>query len=91
MAEFTIDDLRRIVLECAGQAEANAWDGDVLDTTFEELGYDSIAMFEVAGRIHREFGTRLEDGAVVQLRTPRAFITRVGVLLAYGQGVLAGD
>lgn len=81
MEKFTVDHLRAMLLACAGRAEGAAWDGDILDRTFDELGYDSIAMFEVAGHIHRQYGTRLGDGAVAELRTPRAFIARVNELL----------
>lgn len=61
MRAFTEEDLTRIVREAAGE-EDGALDGDVLDTTFAELGYDSLAMFEIINKVSREYGVPLGDG-----------------------------
>ncbi|WP_242911379.1 acyl carrier protein [Actinomadura terrae] len=70
--EFTLPDLRRVLAEVAG--EVPGLDGDILDAGFEELGYDSLALLETAGRIEREHGVRLDEAAVADARTPRALI-----------------
>lgn len=77
MATFTIDDLGRIINECAGTSDSVEWSASVLDTTFEELGYDSIAMLEVASRVQQVSGVRIEDAQVFELSTPRAFLAHV--------------
>jgi act minimal PKS acyl carrier protein len=74
---FTIDDLRRVLLEGAGEAEDVDLDGDILDVEFSDLGYDSLAMLETAGRITREFGVRLDDEATVAATTPRKLLDLV--------------
>ncbi len=78
---FSINDLRRILLEGAGVSESGALDGDILDTEFEDLGYDSLALLETSGRIDRELGIRLPDSAVIESRTPRALLQTVNNLL----------
>ncbi|GGQ86115.1 acyl carrier protein [Couchioplanes azureus] len=74
MTQLTLDGLRKILLECAGEDEGVDLNGDILDVDFADLGYDSLALLETAGRIQRQFDARLDDEAVVEARTPRALI-----------------
>ncbi|HEX6970550.1 MAG TPA: acyl carrier protein [Micromonosporaceae bacterium] len=74
---LTIDDLKRILRECAGADEQVDLDGDILDTEFIDLGYDSLAMLETSSRIEREYGIKLDDDTVVSATTPRAFLALV--------------
>lgn len=77
MAAFTIGDLRRIIVAAAGEREEGTFDGDVLEITFEELGYDSIALLETASRVEREMRVTLPDELVTEATTPRKFIDLV--------------
>jgi act minimal PKS acyl carrier protein len=72
--EFTLEDLKRVLLEAAGAAEGADLDDDILDLTFEDLGYDSIALLETVGRIERERGVSLDDSVVADSKTPRLFL-----------------
>ena len=67
---MTIDDLRKILIECAGEADGSVLDGDIRDVEFDELGYDSLALMETAARIKSTFGVTLPDERIVELRTP---------------------
>lgn len=80
MTIFEIEDLRIIMLESAGEAEAAEWNGDILDARFDELGYDSIAMMEIINRVQRELGTQIGDEAI-ELKTPRALLDHVDRIL----------
>ena len=80
--EFKIEDLKRTLREAAGESEGARLDGDVLDVAFEELGYDSLALLETAGRIERAYRIRLEDSTVTDAETPRALLAVVNELLA---------
>jgi act minimal PKS acyl carrier protein len=80
--EFTLPDLRRVLIQAAG--EVDGLDGDILDVGFAELGYDSLALLEAAGRIEREHGVRLEETALVDAQTPRALIDVVNATIAVG-------
>ncbi len=70
-------DLTRLLRECAGEDEAVDLDGDVMDTEFTELGYDSLALLQVIGRIQRDFGVVVPDDAVAEAETPRALLDLV--------------
>lgn len=81
-AQFTLDDLRRILLEAAGEAENLDLAGDIADTTFEVLGYESIALLETGGRIEREYGIALDDDDLSDEITPRDLIAAVNTQLS---------
>lgn len=75
--EVTIEDLKRILREGAGADENVDLDGEILDTDFDVLGYDSLALLETAARITREYGVTLDDEAATSARTPRRFLMLV--------------
>ncbi|MGE7389184.1 acyl carrier protein [Streptomyces sp. NPDC004126] len=75
--EFTLDDLKRILLEGAGADEDVDLDGDILDADFEVLGYESLALLETGGRIEREFGITLDDDVFSENSTPRTLVEAV--------------
>ncbi|MFF9852795.1 acyl carrier protein [Streptomyces litmocidini] len=80
--EFTLEDLKRILLEGAGADEGVDLDGDILDTQFEQLGYESLALLETGSRIEREYGITLDDSVLTDADTPRALIDAVNAHLA---------
>ncbi|MER7206976.1 acyl carrier protein [Streptosporangium sp. NPDC000239] len=73
MSALSIDDLRRVLVECAGEAEGAEFDGD--GRTFEELGYDSLALIETAARLKQRYGIDLDDGDVMAAETPAALLS----------------
>lgn len=77
MSVMTLDDLRRILVECAGEDDSSAVAGDIADVSFEELGYDSLALMETTARIEQRFGVRLPDDEVLGLTTPGAVLDAV--------------
>ncbi|MEU6263763.1 acyl carrier protein [Saccharopolyspora shandongensis] len=77
---ITLDDLRRILAGCAGAAEDVDLNGDILDLTFADLGYDSLALMETAAVIGREFGVVIPDDELGGLETPRAMLDRVAAV-----------
>ncbi|MGP4087149.1 acyl carrier protein [Streptomyces sp. KR55] len=79
--EFTFDALKRILLEGAGADEGVDIDGDILDITFENLGYESLALLETAGRIEREYGVSLDDDIFAEHPTPRALVAAINDVL----------
>jgi act minimal PKS acyl carrier protein len=80
MSEFTMDDLRRVMQEAAG--ENRHLEGDVLDQPFTELGYDSLALLEAAARVERSLGIQIGDDDIAGVGTPRDFIQLVNDRLA---------
>ncbi|MGW1838783.1 acyl carrier protein [Streptomyces sp. NPDC002067] len=81
-AVFTLDDLKLILRTGAGTDEGVDLDGDVLDTDFEALGYESLAMLETGSRIERAYDITLDEEALAEARTPRTLIGIVNEHLA---------
>lgn len=52
------------------------------DSTFEELGMDSLAIIEAAFEIEEEFDLRIPDGDMKQIRGVRDVIDGVARLLS---------
>ncbi|MFB9235131.1 acyl carrier protein [Plantactinospora siamensis] len=86
MTEFTIEDVRRIMREAAGEDEATPLDGDIAHQPFGDLGYDSLAVLELAARVQQEYGVPMPDDAVAHLTTPAAVTEYVGQRLAPAPG-----
>ncbi|MFC4534716.1 acyl carrier protein [Sphaerisporangium dianthi] len=82
MTTFTLDDMRRIMGGCAGVPESVDLADDIGEMTFADLGYDSLAVLEMAARIQQEFGVRIPDDAVDELKTPQAAVDYVDGRLA---------
>ncbi|MGW7361662.1 acyl carrier protein [Streptomyces sp. NPDC054802] len=74
---MTLDDLRQILSESAG-SEAGQLDGDILDTAFTELGYDSLALLETTAVVQREYGVEVPD----KVATPRELLDSVNGALS---------
>jgi act minimal PKS acyl carrier protein len=81
MARFTLDDLRQVLRTAAGEDESVDLDGDILDTDFGDLGYDSLAILETASLVERNFDVRLPDDDVGVQHTPRTFVDFVNSIL----------
>lgn len=71
---MTIDDLRRILAQCAGEDESGSLNGDILDTSFTDLGYDSLALMETAAKIKQEFGVQIAEEDLATVHTPRVLL-----------------
>jgi act minimal PKS acyl carrier protein len=79
---FGLEDLKRILREGAGVSDVADLDGEILDTEFEQLGYESLALLETLGRIERELDITLDDSTLSESPTPRALIAAVTAHLA---------
>lgn len=79
---LTLDDLRRIMRQCAGEDDGVDLDGPIEDVPFEELGYDSLALLEIAGRIQRELGVTMPDESISFMTTPEKALEYVNQRLA---------
>lgn len=77
MINVTLDDVRRILISCAGDLETSDLSGDISDLEFDDLGYDSLALLETAARIKQELGVHIPDDRITELRTPRELLDMV--------------
>jgi minimal PKS acyl carrier protein len=74
---FTLDDLREIMRACAGVDESVDLESDIGDITFEDLGYDSLAVLETAAKVQNKWGVLIPDDQTDQLVTPRSLVEYV--------------
>ncbi|MFJ4006561.1 acyl carrier protein [Streptomyces sp. NPDC090023] len=74
---MTLEDLRRILADCAGEDGSVGVQDDIADTSFADLGYDSLALLETTARIEREFGVSLPEDLISTLDTPRSMLGAV--------------
>jgi len=84
MRAFTLDDLKGIMQRAGGIDGASELDVESADTSFYDLGYDSLAVLEIAARIQEDFTVRLSDDMVERLASPSDAISVVNELLAGG-------
>jgi act minimal PKS acyl carrier protein len=73
---LNLNALMDVLQACAGQPTAG-FEGRTLDTPLSDLGYDSLALLECAGRLESEHGVHLSDDALSELRTPHDLLTLV--------------
>ncbi len=83
MSTFTMNELKSALREAAGEDRiATVLGGDILDTSLVDLGYDSLALLELAAVIQRSYGVPMPDDAFLQMATPRQAIESVNRILA---------
>ena len=82
MQGFTLEHLKEALRASAGVDGSVDLNEDVLDRPFEELGYDSLALLELAGRVQREFGVPMPDDARQHMLTPRAALDYINIRFA---------
>jgi act minimal PKS acyl carrier protein len=80
MTEFTLTELRQILETSSGPADGADWEGEeILDMPFGEVGYDSLALLEMAAQIQQRHGVLIPE--VLAMKTPRITIECVNQLL----------
>jgi act minimal PKS acyl carrier protein len=77
MEKVSLDDIKQIMRECAGEDEGVDLDGDIADRGFDELGYDSLAVLETASRIQRRFAITVPDDDIALFTTPAKLVDYV--------------
>ncbi|MGP4020927.1 acyl carrier protein [Saccharopolyspora sp. 5N708] len=82
MQQLTPAEFTRILRLGAGGDEPADLSDDYLDSTFDDLGYDSLALLETLRLVEREHGVAMSDDAVAELSTPRAFLELINQQLA---------
>jgi len=70
------NDLFRILNQAAGAGQVPTNATDLLDVSFADLGFDSLALLEAVGAIEREYELSLPD-SVAAAPTPREMLELV--------------
>lgn len=79
---FTFEDLKRILVDRVGLSEDAVRDEP--DTTFEDMGLDSLALVEIQLAMQQEYGFAIPDEDADRIQT-------VGEAIDYVNGRLAGQ
>ena len=79
---FTVNTLRDIMKVCAGPGEHPELEGEFVDVTYEDLGFDSLAVLQLATRIQQDLGVPVPDDAVAEMVRPRDFLEYVNKQMA---------
>ena len=75
---FTAADVLRILREVAGADERLGPEGqDSGDVPLNELGYDSLALLELAARIEKLYPVQIPDSDLKDEMTPRQIVAYV--------------
>ncbi|MFD8494677.1 acyl carrier protein [Amycolatopsis sp. NPDC059657] len=69
--DFTLETLTGIMRTAAGVSEDVDLAGDIADVSFEDLGYDSLAVLEIQAHIAKVTGVVVPEDALDQTDTPR--------------------
>nr|ADG86317.1 acyl carrier protein [Streptomyces sp. SANK 61196] len=80
-SSMTFDDLKAIMSRSTGELDGQELTEADLGTTFTEIGYDSLAVLEIASQIQREYGLQIPDEAIETMNTPKDVIDYVNTSL----------
>lgn len=67
--------LADILRQSAGEEDGFSLQESNLDTSFDDLGYDSLALLQVTGTLQRQYGLAFSDEDFLAANTPRKLIT----------------
>ncbi|GAB3497730.1 act minimal PKS acyl carrier protein [Amycolatopsis cihanbeyliensis] len=84
MRTFTFADLQDALDASLGAGNAIPLYEHNLDTTYDELGVDSLTLYELVTRIQDNFAVAVTDDQVDQMTTPRRTLDTVNARLADG-------
>ncbi|GGS91754.1 MULTISPECIES: acyl carrier protein [Streptomyces] len=82
MSSMTFDDLKQIMTTAVGEGEAEELVEGRLTVAFTEIGYDSLAVLEIASQIQRQYGLKIPDEAIEEMDSPQAVLDYVNARLA---------
>ncbi|GLZ55402.1 acyl carrier protein [Actinomycetospora sp. NBRC 106378] len=74
MSELSLEDLKSIMRAAVGDDEDVDLSRDILDVPFTDLGFDSLAMLEMATLVKRRTGIAISDDDLEHLHTPRGLL-----------------
>lgn len=81
MRHITLGELQEIMRECAGEDEYAQPLEQAADQSFDELGYDSLALLETQSRIKRDYGVELSEDEFAGIKTPQELVDYINTRL----------
>ncbi|MDJ0362343.1 acyl carrier protein [Rhodococcus sp. H29-C3] len=83
--EATMEDLKTALADGSGVTDGVDLDRDIHLLTFDELGYDSLAVLDAGTRLGRDFDLEVEDAVLSNVVTPVQLVDAVNAKLREGQ------
>ena len=82
MSALTLEGLKEILNEAAGEDDTFKPGQDISDIPFLELGFDSLALLETVALIKRKHGVAVADDELAYIETPRQLLDKVNGQIA---------
>ena len=82
MAKLTLEDLIELLNECNDYEDPVDPTPDVLDLTFDALGYDSLTLLNAISKLERQYHIELPESVTSDAKTPRGLLAAVDSRLA---------
>lgn len=86
MDTFTLADLRQVARRSLGAGDTPELTEATLDTDLDDLGYDSLAVYELVTLLQDDLSVPISDDDVEGLTTPRSVIDLVNTRLGAVSG-----
>jgi act minimal PKS acyl carrier protein len=77
MADVSPEAVSAILREAAGDDEDMEFGTDSFGRTFADLGFDSLALLEIASLVKRELGVELSDDEMHDVETPADLVAKI--------------
>ena len=88
MPQFTFDELKRAMLAAVGEDDSIDLERDILDVPMADLGFDSLALMDVADILEREYGIEIpEDEIEETMATPRTMGHPIHLCFSEGRSI----
>jgi act minimal PKS acyl carrier protein len=79
---LTMSEFKTIMHEVAGNDSSIDFSGADDDALLADLGYDSLAILEIAAVLQRRYGIAVPDDSTERMTTPRAAVAYINELQA---------
>jgi act minimal PKS acyl carrier protein len=74
MPQLTMRELDATMREFQGQPDAPRLDGRSLDTSLQDLGFDSLVLLQTTGRIQQRYGVEIDRDGIAVAETARELL-----------------
>lgn len=81
VAKIGIKDVWAALVEGSGADDANALLADLENKSFDELGYDSLAVLETGLRLRRETNAEVPDAQIAGAQTAQELVDLINLHL----------
>jgi act minimal PKS acyl carrier protein len=77
MADISTEAVSAVLREAAGDDDSMDFGAESFERSFADLGFDSLALLEIAALVKREFGVVLTDEEMQGVETPADLVAKI--------------